>query len=675
MIRILKLLTLVLCCSFFRVSAQSKTEKIKTFKFGKVNMEEFDTKAKGADTAAAAIKLFDIGKGSFQISPKTGEFVYIFERHVRYKVVNKAGYDLADFEITLSNTADKSSEEKLQSMRGATYNLEDGKIVVSKMSSEAKFSNRVDKTHIEKKFTLPNVKEGSIIEYNYSTASDFTYSLDDWYFQGGYPTNYSAFTLTLPEYFRYKISAGGYEVINQLPAVDVPETYSFPSGTGPSRILTATASRSSYYAEDVPAIKDENYITTIEDYVSKIGFELTSVTVPGSVYRDYSSTWPKIVDKLADHENFGKFIGRDNFDKGLISSIIKDQKDSLAKMSLIFDYVKTNIKWDDKYGIYSSQNSQRAVLEKKTGNAADINLSLLGLLRSAGIDCDPVLLSVRKYGAHPGYPLLTKFNNVVVQAFVGNHQYLLDATDDNNLEDLMSYQNLSHQGLKLDLREKTASWVSLESNIISRSNIMYNIVLGEDNKFTGNIYITSDNYNGLGRRRAYTMAVNEADFVKSYKTGKPGLEINSYKVEHLKEPHEALVESLGITIEDNVEDAGELLYFAPLFYERTKENPFTLEERKFPVDFAHPFEENYRTVIEFPANYKLDKLPKSEAFSLPEQAGGFTITYTSEGNKIAIKSRITIAKSIYSAEEYFYLKELFKNIVRKQAEQIVFKKS
>lgn len=129
-----------------------------------------------------------------------------------------------------------------------------------------------------------------------------------------------------------------------------------------------------------------------------------------------------------------------------------------------------------------------------------------------------------------------------------------------------------------------------------------------------------------------------------------------------------------VTIEDNIEEAGNLIYFAPLLYERTKENPFTLEERKFPVDFAFPFDENYTMILDFPANYILDKLPKAEKFVLPDGGGSFSMNYTTDGNKIAIMSKISILKPVFDANEYYNLKELYKNIVRKQAEQIVFRK-
>jgi len=659
---------------FFKISTQAQTDKTKSFKYGKIDVQEFDTKVKGQDSAAAAIKLFDIGKGHFEISLSSGHFVYVFERHVRYKVNNKNAYDLADLEIYLY-TNNRGREVKLSSIKGATYNLNNGKIETNKLAGEAKFSNKLDKNYIVKKFTLPNVKEGSILEYSYVTQSDFTYTLEDWYFQGAYPCKFSSLSITLPEYFHYKIAVGGYVDIRRADPEDFDETYILPSQTGGgSRTVTARASRSRYYAEDIPSIKDESYITTLQDYVSKIGFELASTTIPGSVYEDYSSTWPKVVTEMMKEEKFGTFIRRDNYEKGFVENIIKDAQDPEIKMNLIFNYLKYNMKWDGKYSYSSTLPSQRAVLEKKSGNSADINLCLLGMLKAAGLESYPVLVSTRKNGAHPGYPLETKFNNVIVQVKIADKTHLLDAIDKHNVADMVSFQNLNHQGLKIKPASIEAEWIPIENPDVSRSLISYSLKLDAENKFSGTVFRSSSNYEGVDIRKSYLAAANQAEFLKTLKSSRPGLEIKDYKIENLEQPELPLQETMTISIEDNVEEAGNLIYFMPLLYDRTKENPFSLEVRNFPVDFAYPFEENYRMVIDFPANYKLEKLPKNEAFALPGDDGTFSITYVAEENKIAIKSKIAIKKPVFTAEEYFTLKELYKNIVRKQAEQIVFKK-
>ncbi|MBB5634675.1 hypothetical protein HDE68_000560 [Pedobacter cryoconitis] len=672
MIKKINLFLIALLFLKSEVSAQKTQKQLPVFKYGKVELNEFDVKPKGADSAAAAVKLFDIGNGYFEIGP-SGSFIYVFERHARYKIINKNGYDLADQEVRLYRDG-QGSEEKMEYINGATYNLNNGKIEVSKMASDAKFTNRLDNKHIVKKYTLPNIKEGSIIEYRYKTKSDFTFKLDDWYFQGGYPTNYSYFSLTIPEYYIYKIDAGGFYELNRLSPIENTQNMTMSNGATKSENYTVKTVKTQYYLENIPAIKDENYITTLDDYVSKIGFELTATNYPQSGYKALTSTWPKIVKEMMNSDNFGGFIQKKNPGKELIKEIIKDETTPEGKMNLVFNYVKNKIKWDDKYRLYTDAGSPKTILEKKSGSSSEINLLLLNLLDAAGLESYPVIISTRGNGTHPGYPLASKFNSVIVMTVTGDSKHLLDAVDKNNNPDLLSYANLNHRGLKINRTTNEGEWISIDSIPPSRSSIFYNLKLDTENKLTGTLSISSSNYDGVNRRNSYQQAANQEEFVKNYKRNKPGLEISDYVIENLNETEKPLIESMNVTIEDNIESAGNLSYFMPLLFERTKENPFSLEERNYPVDFAYPKEENYHLSLEFPEGYKPDQLPKNEKFKLPENGGSFTIMYTMNENKLSMVSKISLLKSAYSPDEYYTLKELFKNIVRKQAEQIVLKK-
>ncbi|WP_214228131.1 DUF3857 domain-containing protein [Pedobacter sp. B4-66] len=647
--------------------AQQKEVKPRTFKYGKIELSEFDTKVNGSDSAASAIALFDVGKGWFEFSAKTGEFIYVFERHMRYKIINKTGYDYANLEIQLYES--NGNKENLEYMDGATYNLEAGKTVISKLNKESKFSEKQDKNFTLKKFALPNVKEGSIVEFKYKIKSDFIFTLRSWYFQKEIPVLYSSYEIRIPEYYKYKITAGGYLFINPKEEL-INET--FMSGTN---TLNAKSLKLNYQVENVPGLKTENFITTMKDYVSRVGFELSSITVPGAVYRDVTSTWPKIVKRLKEDENFGLFANRRSFSKTLLKEIIKTNTDKDTVLSLVFNYVKNNIKFNNEVEKYTSETNPKSIFEKKAGNSADINLCLLTLLTEAKIDAFPVLLSTRSHGAHPGFPMLTEFNNVIIVAQIGEKSILLDATDKNHTPNMIGFDNLCHEGLKVNFADETADWISVEDPTISRKSVNYVLNLDTENKITGKMYLASTNYEALDRRESYLSAANETDFLKNYKDGKPGFGIKNYKIENLTNINESLVETMDISIDDNVEEAGNLIYFTPLFYERTKENPFKLEERNFPVDFGHPTEKSIRITLDYPKEYQIDKVPKNEKIILPEESAAFTFMFANEPGKLVISSKISFKKSLYTPEEYHHLKELFKNIVRKQSEQIVLKKS
>ncbi len=654
------LLSLICIISYLNSYGQKKE-----FKFGKVGLEEFQIKPLGEDSAASAIKLFDIGDCYFEISPTTGGFLYVYEKHVRYKIINKNSYSLADYSIGLRK-GNGGNKEELHKFDAAAYNLVDGKIVTSKPNKDAKFSEEFNKTYTYRKIALPNVKEGTIIEFRYTIKSNFIFNLRGWSFQSSMPTLYTEFNVKIPEYLSYKTNLSGYIPVNRTKSETINATYV----TG----LSSTANYDQYVLENVPALKDEAYITTLDDYRPMVDFELRSTHFPNSLMEDYNSTWPKIISELAKDENFGLFINKNSYAKAVLPTIIKDEKDQLAITKLILEHVKKNIKWNKESFFYATGTNPKAVFEKKQGNSGDINLTLISLLKEAKIEVAPVLISTRSNGAHPGYPILSKFDNVIARVTIGDKNILIDATNEDLPLGMVAYENLNHQGYMVNLKTLEGSWVTTEPTTANETLYALDLVLDTENKLKGSYMKYAKGYAALSIRNGYKNTNNETEYLKNFKKDKTGLEISEYKIDNLNNLDEVLSQSMKVVIDDNVEEAGNLVYFSPLLYERTKENIFKQETRNFPVDFAFPIKESYRIKVNFPETYEIDKLPKSGSYKIPENAGVFTISFLSEGKTLLVRSNIEITKSVYSPDEYFHLKELFKAIVEKQAEQIVFKK-
>jgi hypothetical protein len=669
-LRFILFVTLVGFClsSFAQNKAVTEQKEVaqQIFKYGKISPEEFETKVSGADSAASAVVLFDVGKAIFELGGRKESFVYVLERHIRYKIINKAGYDFANLEIPLFNVND--NESYLDDLEGATYNMENGKMVISKITKSSKFTEKRDKNFTIKKFALPNVKEGSIIEFKYKVKSDFLGTLS-WYFQKNIPTLYSEYDVSIPQFLKYNISQTGL--------IKVPPKRELGQQNMASYYAAGIAqiARTQFRIEHVPALKAEKYVPTMDEYISKVEFELTSIRMPGQSFMDYIPTWPKVINQLRGYNNFGGFLAPNDFVKTTVAKIVKADTKADSVPFLIFDYVKNNIKWNNQAGIYGSSINAKQVFEKKTGNSADINLSMLALFNEAKIEAYPIILSTRENGKHPKYPVLTKFDNIIIDVKLGERHIFFDATSKYHTPDIIAFQNLNHEGYRVDFKVNNGTWVNTDEFKISKKNVSGHLTLDKENKLTGKLEMLSTDYAALERRNLHLNSLNEADYLKSYKSDKPGLGIKDYKSENLDNPNEPFLESMDVIIEDQAEEAGNLIYFSPLLFERTKENPFKIDDRQYPVDFGHPNEEVYRLTIEIPKEYTFDKLPKNEKISLLEDAAAFSFVVVQEENKISIVSRISFRKSIYSVEEYHDLKELFNNIVRKQAEQIVVKKS
>jgi hypothetical protein len=118
----------------------------------------------------------------------------------------------------------------------------------------------------------------------------------------------------------------------------------------------------------------------------------------------------------------------------------------------------------------------------------------------------------------------------------------------------------------------------------------------------------------------------------------------------------------------------DIIYFNPLLNEITKENIFKAEKRIFKVEMPFTVNETYILNMEIPKGYVVDELPKSVRSKLNENEGLFEYIISNKEGFIQLKCKFQLNKANYEVEDYESLREFFGLMVKKQSEQIVFKK-
>ena len=262
-------------------------------KFGKIDPKEFETRY-SADSSVSAVVLFDVGESKFALDPSG--IVINSDHHVRIKILKKNGYEWATETIRLYGSSN-SDREVVSNIKGNTYNLVDGKVVVDKLPKEAIFTEKEDDFWTNQKFTLPNVKEGSIIEFSYRIKSGYYFDFPSWTFQRTIPVLYSQYKVDFPEYLDYKKTTQGYEPFYFTKTE--PINVNFTAG------LTATGTRFTWAMKDVPAMEEEPFMGNLKDYVSRVEFELGRVSFPGDFVRPINNSCEKITANLLESESFG----------------------------------------------------------------------------------------------------------------------------------------------------------------------------------------------------------------------------------------------------------------------------------------------------------------------------------------------------------------------------------
>ena len=641
-------------------------------KFGDITEKDFAPKIYSLDSNASAVVIADIGSSKIEGNNK-GWFSLVFKHYKRIHILNKNGYDAAN--VSLSFYTNGSAEEELERLKAVTYNLENGKVLETKLDAKASvFKDKVSKNWLVKKFTFPNVKEGSIIEFEYTKTSDFLQNLEPWEFQGEYPRLWSEYNLALPDFFGYVFLTQGYKPydINEKKVSRGSFRIIDSKGAAASEAFSLDANVSDYHwvIKNVPTLKEESYTSTINNHITKIEFQLSEYREP-LLYRNIMGSWPKLGEELMKAEYFGDQLAKDNgWLKDIINPLIKGAATSTEKAQRIFTYVRDNYTCTDHSDVYLDQTLKN-VVKTKNGSVSEINLLLVAMLRHEDIQADPVILSTRSHGyTYPIYPIMSKFNYVISKAVIDGKDYFLDAS-----EPRIGFGKLPLRCYNGHARiiNNAVDPVQLNTELVAEiKNTTVFIINDEKDNLIGSMQQRPGYYESVDLRDRIKEKGKEElqkDIKKAFGSD---ITISNFIIDSL-DKYEIPV---GIKYDfDLISEKEDIIYLNPMFGEGYKENPFKSAERVYPVEMPFTMDETFNLQLEVPHGYVVDELPKSIIVKLNEQdEGSFEYLISKSGDNISFRSRIKMNRANFLPDEYEMLREFFSLIVKKQAEQIVFKK-
>ena len=664
-------ITAIACCIIISATAFSQKKELKV-KFGDIKPEDFRPTVYSIDSSAEAVYLFDIGSAHHE-GNSNGWFSVIFKVHERIRLLKKNSFDhLATIKIPLYIKAQE--KEKLEDLQAATYNLEDGKVVQVKVDKNSIFRDK-DGDYEVVKFTFPNLKEGSIIEYTFTTVSPFYNHIPTWTFQGDYPELWSQFSIEEPQFFDFAILKQGYlepqidTTILSAGNFNVVQT----NGTEASQIynIRSNTVKRTWAFKDVPALKEESYITNMDNYVQRLEFQFSAIRFPNEMPKTFMTTWYQTADQLMKDADFGLDLGKDNgWLKDDVKQAVNGETDVLKKAKNIYRFIKDNYTCTDHSAVYLSQSLKKTEQLKK-GNVSDINMFLIAMLRNAGFEADPVLLSTRDHGkTYDMYPILSKFNYVLARAKVSDKFYLLDASQPN-----LGFGHLKENCFNGDARIISADpfIIDLSADSLKETEVT-SLFLANDStgKISGTYKCVMGNMQSEGMREKMKKSKEDEYFGNIKKGFSFDANFSHTIIDSLTQPEMPV--SVGYDVDFKFDD--DLVYFDPLmFADVPKENPFKSAQRNFPVEMPYCIDRTYVMSMEVPQGYKVDELPKPARVSLNGGEGSFEYLIQQSGDNIQLRCRTKLNKANFEPEDYETLRNFFAFIVEKESEQIVFKKN
>ena len=636
------------------------------FKFGKVSKEELNMTQYAADTSATAVYLYKEGKTHFTYQSTTGDFGTESTYFYRIKILKPEGKKYADITIPFYvGNGSNGVKEQINGIKAVAYTLENGKVKESELSKKYIFEEKSSGNWHVMKFSIPNVEEGTVIEYKYTHKSNDPYHLDPWIIQGGLPVQYAQYEIQIPKFFIYKADTRGYENIN---VQNGQSSRSFDVGlhSSPANI---DCKDWTFTAEHIPSVKDEPFLWCINDYLSCVEFELDGIQSGDGGFKSYTSTWEKVKETLRNYDDFGGMMNLENPYQDDMRAMELQKLPFKEKLQSIFELLKKKIKWNGKYTLYAKDIKE--TIKQGSGSNANLNFLLMSMLHDAGIKSTPILLRTRPEGRLPLRATINKLNTFIVAAYDSDGSvYYLDGS--------MEYGDVNILPSVLMVSKGIVFNESVPTQFIDLSNIGKNttsqstqVTIHPDGTFEG---VRQTIHMGQPAANFKRLMANEKDSISTMQKTEEKYNIS------IKECNTRQTKGMSERCNEQIKFSGELLtsddhiYLNPMIFPDETDNPFTNVNRKFPVEFPYTQSVVVKTTLILPEGYQVEELPKNTRSTMNQNELDFSYIIQQTNNIVSLMYKATINTSFIGSEQYEELRNFWEEMVNINNQQIVLKK-
>ncbi|HEV3250450.1 MAG TPA: DUF3857 domain-containing protein, partial [Puia sp.] len=469
---------LILSIFYFSSLYSQKDHDIQAF--GIIDKAELQMSECDFDKNAEAVVLFDIEEVRCLLYAHS---VYSeIHHHIRIKILKNKGLERADIKIPFLKY---QNTESIGNIDAQTYNLDpSGNIIVTKLEKKYIFDKVIDKRVSEMIFTFPEVKVGSIIEYEFKESASVGVGLKNWYFQHSIPVKLSRYTIDFPSEIEVSSQSFCTLPVDQKKKSD------------------RMHSVSTYSMVNIPALRDEPFISCEEDYLQRVETRIIALNAPGRRI-DLTRSWPVIVNSMMEDQDFGRqlFVHIPRTDD--LEQMLEKINDPYQKMIIIHRYVLQHMGWNGYSNIWANNGVKSAWKDKK-GTSGEINLILINLLKDAGLNAYPILVSTRLHGRiKMETPAFSQFNKVMAYVEIKDQYFVLDATDKYASPKLIPIDVMYSMGLIIERFESFEwGWKSLwDEKQRFNQLVLLNGSIDTLGILTGNATVSSTDYSRCARLR------------------------------------------------------------------------------------------------------------------------------------------------------------------------------
>lgn len=638
-------LTITLLLPLF-LGAVANAQQVPDAEFGSVPDSLFEMQSPGDDEFSHQIvnKELDI---SFRETE--GSIVAVLQYHVRRKVFDEKDPEASIITIPYYF---ENNMEQIVSIEGYTYLPSGEQILLQEQDIR---TININPRYNVKEFEMPAVEEGAVVEYRYEIQRRYIEELPDFFLSHQVPTSNAKVTITYPKYLRYQTHIENYNghLQNDMIYTDtssVPKIFTVPQ---PPPVVTER-----WIARDVPAVTEEAFISSLDDYRGKVQFMLSEF---GNPRQQLENSWEVVVARMREKTNPWERIDQYKIAEAKGDSIARSlNEDTKAVIQdSIFHYLNRQVNFSGSYTPYSNERDE-AVFRGQSADQAAINQTLIAMLHGAGIEADPVVTSTHEAGKiNIDFPSFYQFNGQLVRSKIGGQYYFMDASFPHSYPGLVPSDTYGSRGIVF--KRNTYEWINIEpAESKFELQVSIDAQLHPDGTLEGKVDATHRGYPAQLVRRQKADGNGNAEILqKTLFDGYPQIVLNDVSFGNIDNIGEPIEISGRFKIPNYATSFTDGLKFRPMIVGYRSENPFNDTNRKFPITLDAPEKLDVSYSIALPSGYTVEEGRQNG--SLNFVGAQFREQYDMKRGRLQYGYEIDISQKEFSADYFPQLYELYKH--------------
>lgn len=612
-------------------------------RFGKVSKEELEMTEYKPDSAAVAVVLYENRNIQVDLSAG-GAFVKDVDVHMRIKILKEEGTEWGDFSVM--KYVSQSVPEIVTGIEVVTYNLENDKVVPTKMSREFIYTEDVSSSLQKISFYAQDVKVGSVIEMKYSIHSDRFWEIDDVYFQKTIPVNWVESQVSIPGFFTFNKKLHGSLPVQYDSKLEPKNLFGYQYEMVVDKFV----------AVDLPAFKYEPYIYYPRQYFSFVTYDIRSLRLPGMDTKYYGVSWDDVDNTYVNSQIMTRFRAQCQF-KEQVAALPEEGTD-IEKIASAVSLVKDNVVWDEKYKVFPEPVGQ--VVKARSGSNADINCLIAGCLREMGYTVDMVLVKMRSSGMLLDFqPERNPYDTFILRVTGSDgSQYYLDGGSPHGYINVLP-PDLLVTNARLVRPNVPGEWVDLTRLTRNGTTMTVATTLTDDLRLSGEYTCKETGNTSYSTKESYSESDDEQDYISEIETDL-AIEIDDITFGQMKEYSSS--SQTEYKFHKDLDASGDFVYINPFLVKFHSADTFQSLQREFPIDFPFTYSLTYIFTFTIPEGYAVDQIPENRIFKFQPLASTARCSCTVNGNTVQMVYNFSQNKMMCGPEYYQDIRSYWKHL-------------